>query len=196
MCVIQVSTILDHASCIIWGLWNGMDSQFTYQLPLWATMVVTISHLPSTIELPQSIDNICWGSVNYKAMQCIALLVNWVLHGQSFQYVLVYHFTNVHTMFYRSDFFQLLLYSQYLRICILFYHKISFGSLWTCNTQLSNFYHDVWFKIFKYLSATGYDICQKWMCLYLWFEQPYCTNHLRCLVGFHKCRLETICCVE
>jgi len=38
-------------------------------------------------------------------MNCITLLPNCVLRGQSFQYVLVYNFTNIHAMSHRSDFF-------------------------------------------------------------------------------------------
>jgi len=38
-------------------------------------------------------------------MKCIALFLNWVLHGQSSQYVLVYNFTNMYAMSHRSDFF-------------------------------------------------------------------------------------------
>jgi len=38
-------------------------------------------------------------------MKCIALFLNWVLHGQSFQYVLWYNFRNMHAMSHRSDFF-------------------------------------------------------------------------------------------
>jgi len=68
-------------------------------------MLVTISHPPPTIELPQSVNNSCGGSVCYTAMNCIALLLNWVLRGQSFQYVLVYNFTYMHAMSHRSDCF-------------------------------------------------------------------------------------------
>jgi len=68
-------------------------------------MLLTISHPPPTIHRPLSGNNVCWGSVSYTAMNCIALLPNWVLRGQSFQYVLVYNFTNMHAMSHRSDFF-------------------------------------------------------------------------------------------
>jgi len=36
-------------------------------------------------------------------MNCIQLFLNWVLHGQSLQYVLVDNFTNMHAMSHRSD---------------------------------------------------------------------------------------------
>jgi hypothetical protein len=29
----------------------------------------------------------------------------------------------------------------------------------------------------------------------LWFDQPYIANHLRCLVGFNECRVETAYCM-
>jgi len=68
-------------------------------------MLLTISHPPPTIVCPPSVNNYCGSSVSYKAMDCIALLLNWVLRGQSFQYVLVYIFTNMHAMSHRSDCF-------------------------------------------------------------------------------------------
>jgi len=66
-------------------------------------MLLTISHPPPTIECPLSVNNFCGGSVSNTAMNCIALLQNWVLRCQSFQYVLVYNFTNMHAMSHRSD---------------------------------------------------------------------------------------------
>jgi len=62
--------------------------------------------------------------------------------------------------------------------------------------QLSNSYCRVGFKIFNYLIARGADIFQKWTCLYLWFERPYLTNHVRCLVGFYECVLEAFYSLE
>jgi len=38
-------------------------------------------------------------------MKWIWVCINWVLHGQSFQYIFVYHFTSMHAMSHRSDFF-------------------------------------------------------------------------------------------
>jgi len=102
--VIGVSMILGPAFWIIWGLWNGNDSQSTYQLPSWAKMLLKILCLPPTIECPWSVNSFCGGSVSYTAMKCIALLLNWVLRDQSFQYVLVYNFRNMHAMSHRSDF--------------------------------------------------------------------------------------------
>jgi len=67
-------------------------------------MLLTILHPPPTIEHPPSINNHFGGSVSYTAMNCIALLLNWVLRGQSFQYVLVYNLRNMHAMPHRSEF--------------------------------------------------------------------------------------------
>jgi len=59
---------------------------------------------PPTIECPQSINTFCEGSEHYTAMNCIVLFLNRVLHGQSLPYNLVYNFTNMHAMSYRSGF--------------------------------------------------------------------------------------------
>jgi len=64
-----------------------------------------ISHLPPPIDRPQSVNNSDGGSGSYTALMCIVLFLNWVLCGQSFQYVRVYNFTNMHAMSHRSDFF-------------------------------------------------------------------------------------------
>jgi len=70
-----------------------------------AKMLVMISHPPPKIERPLSINNSCGGLQCYIAMNCIVLFLNPVLHGQSLQSVLVYNFTNMHAMSYRSDLF-------------------------------------------------------------------------------------------
>jgi len=62
-----------------------------------------MSHPPPTIKCPPRVNNFCGGSIRYTAMYCIALLLNWVLRGQSFQCVLLYNFTNMHAMSRRSD---------------------------------------------------------------------------------------------
>jgi len=64
-----------------------------------------ISHPPPEMEHPRSINNFCRGSVSCTAIKCIALFPNWVSLGQSFQYVLVFNLTNMHTMSHKSDFF-------------------------------------------------------------------------------------------
>jgi len=64
-----------------------------------------IFYPPPTIERPQSINNLCGGSVSYTALNCIVLFANWVCRGQSFQYVLVYNFTIIHALSHRSDVF-------------------------------------------------------------------------------------------
>ena len=74
-----------------------------YRQALLAKMLVTILHLPPTIERPQSVKNFCGCSERYTAMNCIVLFLNRVLHGQSLQSVLVYNFTAMHAMSYRSD---------------------------------------------------------------------------------------------
>jgi len=68
-------------------------------------MLVMISHLPSTIERPCGVHNVCGGPLSCTAMNCIVLFLNWVLHGQSFQYILVYNFTNLRTMSHSFDVF-------------------------------------------------------------------------------------------
>jgi len=45
------------------------------------------------------------GSVSYAATTCTALIQNCVTNGQSLQYVFEFHFTNMHAMPHRSDFF-------------------------------------------------------------------------------------------
>jgi len=104
MTVNGASMIVCHASWIIQGLWNDMIRKSTYQLPLQAKMLVTIPHPCPTIERPRSVNNHCGCSVSYPAMNCITLLLNWVLRGESFQYVLVYISTNMHVLSHRSDF--------------------------------------------------------------------------------------------
>jgi len=68
-------------------------------------MLVTISRPPPTIECLPSVNSACGGSKCYTAMNCIVPFLNQVLHSQSFQSLLVYDFTNMHAMSYRSDFF-------------------------------------------------------------------------------------------
>jgi len=57
MTINAASTIHGVAFWIIWGLWNGIDSQSTYQLPGWANILVKLSGLPTTIEHLWSINN-------------------------------------------------------------------------------------------------------------------------------------------
>jgi len=131
-----------------------------------AKMLVMISHPPPTIEHPQSINNFCGGSECYTAMYCIVLFLNQDLPSHSLQSVLVYNFTNIHAMSYRSDFFACSC-SQYLRTRSLLYSNVTFGSLSSRITQHSTFYHQVGFTIFEHLFARGYDLFQKRMCVYL-----------------------------
>jgi len=99
------STIFGLAFWTIWGLRKGVNPWLTDPPPLWAKMLLTISLPPPTIERPLSVKIFCGGSVSYTAMNCIALLQHWVLQGQSFQFVLVYNFTNMHAMSHRSVWF-------------------------------------------------------------------------------------------
>jgi hypothetical protein len=70
-----------------------------------AKMLVMISCPAHTIERPHS-DNSCGRcSECYPAMNCIVLILNRVLCGQSSQSILVYNFTNMFAMSYKSDFF-------------------------------------------------------------------------------------------
>ena len=86
--------------------------------------------------------------------------------------------------------FCLKVWSQYLRTCSLLFCIITFGSLSSRITLITNSYSYVWFKIFKHLIARGSDLFQQWTCLSLWFERPYYTYRLRCLVGYNQCKLE------
>jgi len=67
-------------------------------------MLVSISPPPATIECPQSGNSFPGGSECYTTMNCIVLFLNRVLRGQSLQSNLVYNFTNMHAMSYRSVF--------------------------------------------------------------------------------------------
>jgi len=133
--------------------------------PVMAKMLVMISHPPPTIEHPQSINNVCGGSERYTTMYCIVLFINQVLPSQSLQSVLVYNFTNMHAMSYRSDFFACRC-SQCLRTRSLLYYNVTFVSLLSRITQHCNFYHHVELTIFEHLFARGYDLFQKRMCHY------------------------------
>jgi hypothetical protein len=64
-----------------------------------------ISHPPSIIEPPCSVYKFCGGPLSCTAINCIVLFLNWVLLGQSCQYILVYNFTNMHAMTHRFDVF-------------------------------------------------------------------------------------------
>jgi len=68
-------------------------------------MLLTILHPPPIIERAPSVTHFCGGWVSHTATNWIALLRNWVLCGQSFQYVPVYYFKNMHAMSHRSEFF-------------------------------------------------------------------------------------------
>jgi len=43
-----------------------------------------------------------WGSLSFTVMKCLASSLNGVFNGQSFPYVLVYHFTTMHVRSHRS----------------------------------------------------------------------------------------------
>ena len=66
----------------------------------------------------------------------------------------------------------------------------------TIITQLPTSYNHVRLPSYKYLVGRGYGIFQKWTGLHSWFDQPYFTNHISCLVGFNECRFEASCCLE
>jgi len=103
MSINRASTIFDLASWIIQWQWNVGNPQWTHRQPLWAKLLVAISRPPPIIELPQSVNSFLWGSERYTTMNCIGLLLNQVLRSQSLQSNLVYNFTNMHAMSYRSD---------------------------------------------------------------------------------------------
>jgi len=104
MSVNGASTIIEYASCIIQRQWNVGNPQWTHPQPLLANMLVMILRPPPTVEHLQSVNSFCGGSERYTAMNSIVLFLNWVLHGQSLQSNLVYNFTNMHAISYRSDF--------------------------------------------------------------------------------------------
>ena len=56
---------------------------------------------------------------------------------------------------------------------------ISFGSDSSRITQLSNSHRNVRFNIFEYISVRDYDLFQKWIGLYSWFERHNFTKYLR-----------------
>jgi hypothetical protein len=158
-------------------------------------MLLTISHPPPTFEHSQSVNRFHGGSGLYTAMNCIVVFLNQVLHGQSLQSVLVYNFTNMHPMSCRLDFVlvavESIFWASRLLHCI-----ITFGSLSSWITHLSNSYRQVRFTICEHLIALGYDPFRKCTSLYSWFDRPYIANHLRSLVGFNECKLEAACCLE
>ena len=98
-------TIFHLASWIIWRRWNVGNPQWTHPQHWLVKMLVTILRLPPTIERPQSVTSFCGSSEHYTAMDCIVEFLNQVLRGQSLQSKVVYNFTNMHAMSYRSDFF-------------------------------------------------------------------------------------------
>ena len=98
------STSFEHASWILSWHWNADNQKWTHQQTVLAKMLVTISCPPPWIEHPQSVNRFCGGLKRYTAMNCIVLYLNRVVRGQSLQSDLVYHFTNMLAMSYRSDF--------------------------------------------------------------------------------------------
>jgi len=106
-CVNGASTILDPASWIISQQCNADNPQWTYRQPWLATILVMISHPAPTMESTHSVNSFCGASERYTAMNCIVLFLWWVLCGQSLQSVVVYNFTNLHLICYRSEIFAL-----------------------------------------------------------------------------------------
>ena len=86
--------------------------------------------------------------------------------------------------------------SGYVRTRSLLCCIVTIVSLSSQITQLSNSYRHVRFTIFEHRIARGYDLFQKYTCLYSWFEGPYFTNHLWSLVGINEFRLEAAYCLE
>jgi len=104
MSVNGASIIFDLALWIIQRQWQVGNPQWTHPQRSMARMLVMISGRPPTIERPQSINGLCGGSECYTATNCIVLFLHRVLNSQSLQSNLVYNFTNMHAMSYRSDF--------------------------------------------------------------------------------------------
>lgn len=70
MCVKGVATRFDLAYWIVEEQWNTAIAQSTNWQPRLATMLMTISRLPPTVERPRRVNNVCGGSERYTAMQC------------------------------------------------------------------------------------------------------------------------------
>jgi len=84
---------------------NAADQQSTNRQPVLAQILITISLPPPTIQRGWSVNNLCGGSASDTAMNWIVVFLNWVLRGQSFQYVLGYNFSSRHAMSHRSEYF-------------------------------------------------------------------------------------------
>ena len=151
---------------------------------------------PPNNEWQHSINSFCGGSVSYTATNCIALFLNWVFNGQSFQYVFVYNFPNMNAMSHRSYLFLL------IALETIFENQLStllqriFDNLSSRMTQLPNCHHDVGFKICRYLIVRGYDDFQKWRCLDSWFERPSFAKYIGYLVGLYVSGLKAFHCLE
>jgi len=89
-------------------------------------------------------------------------------------------------------FFGFWILSQYLRTRSLVYCNLTFGSISSWITQLSNSYPHVGFKIFEHVFARGYEVLLRWTCLDSSLEGAYFTNRFRYLVGFNESKLEVI----
>ena len=98
---------------------------------------------------------------------------------------------------FRNQFRFLLKYlqSQSFKTGVLLYHIVAFDSLSSPTMLPANSNHDVTFKIFQFLSKTGYTIIKLRCCFYLWFERRYITNNIWCLVGFCESRLKAFNCL-
>ena len=70
-----------------------------------AQMLVMIWRLPPAVEGLHNLNSFGGCSDRYTAMYCIVLFLHRVLPGQSSHSILVYNFTNMHAMLYRSEFF-------------------------------------------------------------------------------------------
>jgi len=92
------------ASWILWVLWNWVNPWSPYQPSWWAKMLVLISHPPRKNERTCSVNGFCGVSVRYTAKNCIALFLNWVINGESIQFVFVYNVPDMHAMSHISDF--------------------------------------------------------------------------------------------
>jgi len=86
--------------------------------------------------------------------------------------------------------------SQYLNTSVLLNNNVTFDSLSTWMSESPSSYNHVGFPIYKYLVARGYNIFQKSMRYYSWFDWPYFTTHIRHLVGFNEYGLEASNCLE
>jgi len=99
----------DFWSCILDNLW-AMERRY----PMFNSSAALLGKNSSDIiasssynSAPTERQQFLWGLNKLHSINCIVLFLNWVLHSQSWQYVVVYNFANMHSMSHRSDYWLL-----------------------------------------------------------------------------------------